>query len=170
MTPIAGILRRKPPPAAPRGSGRVGSGREHHLTNRGISRERRGPGCLGDGSALTLCYSPELLVSSDREAKVIGSSCVQPCVPPRHLPPPTGVEPFGRLAERSPTAKVVRSAGDTLPCCFAGRPSQPPPTEIRAAEAANPRLPVSTSVVRAASGGVRMVRSRISNRSIRLTT
>jgi hypothetical protein len=48
MTPIAGILRRKPPPAAPRRAGRVGSGREHHLTNRaypenaGALRQRLG--------------------------------------------------------------------------------------------------------------------------------
>jgi hypothetical protein len=32
--------------------------------------------CLGDGSAQTLCYIAKLLVSSDREPKVIWSSVV----------------------------------------------------------------------------------------------
>jgi hypothetical protein len=41
MTPIAGILRRKPPQAAPRRAGRVGSGAPPHQSGR--SRERRGP-------------------------------------------------------------------------------------------------------------------------------
>src|SRR5512132_1405339 len=44
MTPIAGILRRKPPPAAPRRAGRVGA--PPHQS--GISRERRGPGGVGE--------------------------------------------------------------------------------------------------------------------------